>query len=123
MRLVVLILSALLVAAPAAARDPAVKDGRFTICVFQDFEKCELLTKRTMRLHGVTEHDTQVLKQLKRHAEARHTSVAALEQSFGKASKVFPHSRPRDSTIAWFQDSVGMNDLKAKCPEIGRAHV
>jgi hypothetical protein len=121
MRRIALPIIAILAATlPALARDPMAKDGKFTICEFQDFDKCELLTDRTIVRYKFNTREKRTLAALKVHAAAKSVSLAALEQSFGKPSKVFPHtSRPNEKTVAWFYNSVGLNDLNAKCPECG----
>lgn len=119
MRLALLCIALFAATAPALARDPTLQDGRFTICAFQDFAKCQLLTARTARRYEITDDEKRVMKDLKRHVAAGRASIAALEKSFGKSSKTFSHSTPNDNTIAWYEHSVGMNDLNAKCPECG----
>ena len=119
MRLIALLTIAVLAATPAVARDPAVHDGRYTICAFQDFEKCERLTTRALRRYDLSADEKLVLRKLRRHTATGHATLATLEGSFGKSSKIFPHRRPSDRTVAWYQNSVGMNDLNAKCPECG----
>lgn len=115
-RLGIAILSAAL---PAAARDAMAKDGRFTVCAFQDFDKCRLLTASALRAYRFTAENKRVLKALKRYAAAPGVTLAELERAFGKSSKIIPHGRPGDDTVAWFHNSVGLNDLNAKCPECG----
>lgn len=116
---ILLIFAFLLAALPAAARDATIKDGRFTICAFQNFEKCRLLTTSTIRRYRLAAEEKRVLKELKQYTAAQNVTLADLEKSFGKPSKVIPHASPDDKTVAWFKDSVGLNDLNAKCPECG----
>ena len=102
------------------SRDPMIKDGKFTICKFQNFDKCELLTEPTTARYHLNTREKRTLAALQKHAAAKSTALPALEQSFGKPSKIFPHrEHPDDTTIAWFFNSLGMNDLNAKCPECG----
>jgi hypothetical protein len=121
MRLAALLTIALLASAlPALARDPMAKDGKFTICQFQNFDKCELLTDRTLPRYRLNTREKRTLAALKLQAEAKTVSLTALAKSFGKPSKIFPHaSHPNDTTLAWFFNSVGLDDLNAKCPECG----
>ena len=126
MRLKILFALCLLASAlPALARDPKsrdpmAKDGKFTICEFQNFDKCELLTDRTIARYRLNTREKRTLATLKQQAEAKTVSLTALAKSFGKPSKVFPHaSHPNDTTLAWFFNSVGLDDLDAKCPECG----
>jgi hypothetical protein len=107
------------IALPAAARDPMLRDGRFTICPFQNFDKCQLLNERTMRRYRFAPEHKRVLQELKRYAAAPSVTIVELAQSFGKPSRITPHDRVNDKTIAWIHDSVGLNDLNAKCPECG----
>ena len=116
---ILLIFAYLLAALPAAARDATIKDGRFTICAFQNFEKCQLLTTSAIRRYRLAAEEIRVLKELKQYTAAQNVTLADLEKSFGKPSKVILHASPDDKTVAWFKDSVGLNDLNAKCPECG----
>jgi hypothetical protein len=116
---VLLVFGALVSALPASARDPMLKDGRFTICAFQDFDKCELLAAPALRRYHPTAHNRRVLAELKRYAASNNITAAALQRSFGKPSKIIPHDNSTDQTYAWFRNSVGLNDLNAKCPECG----
>ena len=121
MRLKILLgLGLVFAALPAFARDPMAKDGKFTICEFQNFDKCELLNDRTTTRYHLNTREKRTLAALKVQADAKTVSLTALAKSFGKPSKIFPHaSRPSDTTLAWFFNSLGMNDLNAKCPECG----
>jgi len=56
---------------------------------------------------------------LKRYVAARRVSPASLEEAFGKPSKIQQHAEPTDQTYAWYDKSVGLSDLNAKCPECG----
>jgi len=116
---VLFVLAAVLFAHPAAARDPLIKDGRFTICAFQNFDKCELLTARAFRRHHPSARDRRIVAALKRYVAARRVSPASLEEAFGKPSKIQQHAEPTDQTYAWYDKSVGLSDLNAKCPECG----
>ncbi len=117
---ILLALAILLAALPAFARDPMAKDGKFTICQFQNFDKCELLTDRTLVRYHLNTREKRTLAALKLQADSKTVSLTALAKSFGKPSKIFPHaSRPNDTTLAWFFNSVGLADLDAKCPECG----
>ena len=114
------IVSILSAARDAMARDPMAKDGKFTICQFQNFDKCELMTDPTVTRYRLNTREKRTLAALQKHTAAKSTNVPALEQSFGKPSKIYSHrERPNDTTIAWFFNSLGMDDLNAKCPEFG----
>ena len=121
MRVLALLAIALLFAPlPALARDPMTKDGRFTICEFQNFDKCELLTESSLRRFQLSAEERRNFEALRRFTTAPNASLADLERTFGKASKVRPRrDRPNEMTIAWFHNSAGLNDLNAKCPECG----
>ena len=84
MRLKILLALGILAAAlPAFARDPMIKDCKFTVCAFQNFDKCELLTERTNARYHFNTREKRMLQALQRHAAAKSTTLAALEQSFG----------------------------------------
>jgi len=110
-----------LVSPAALARDPMTKDGQFTICAFQNFDKCELLRARAIRKYRFGGEERRTLKKLQAYAAASPSPTQSeLEKMFGKPSKIFPRTdRPTERTIAWFRNSVGLNDLTAKCPECG----
>ena len=79
-----------------------------------------MLTEPTTARYHLNTREKRTLAALQKHAAAKSTALPALEQSFGKPSKIFPHrEHPDDTTIAWFFNSLGMNDLNAKCPECG----
>lgn len=108
-------------AAPAApAREPMTKDGQFSICEFQDFDNCQLLSDKAIKKFRLTAEENQKLKDLQRYAAATQPiPLAELEKSFGRIYRVFTHDNPNEKTLAWYRDSVGLNDLTAKCPECG----
>ena len=121
MRFISLLTIAILAATfPALARDPMVKDGKFTICAFRTFDKCELFTGKAIKKFRLTAEEKQKLKELQRYAAATQAiPLADLEKSFGRLPKFFPYDNPNKKTLAWYRDSVGLNDLTAKCPECG----
>ena len=114
---------ALLLAAPALAqpnqpRDPASKDGLFTICAFQKFDQCDLLSESSIQKFNFSADEKRTLQELRRHAEAPLIKLTDLEKSFGKPAAVRPNkSRPEERTIAWFRNLP--SGSKAKCPECG----
>jgi hypothetical protein len=114
---------ALVGAAPALAhpnqlRDPASKDGLFTICAVQKFDQCGLLSEQSIQKFNFSADEKRTLQELRRHAEAPLIKLTDLEKSFGKPAAVRPNkSRPEERTIAWFQTSP--SGSKAKCPECG----
>ncbi len=116
---VLFVLAAVLLALPAAARDPLIKDGRFTICAFQNFDQCELLTARTFRRYRPSARDRRIVDALSHYVAARRVTLASLQQTFGKPSKVQQHDEPTDQTYAWYHKYAGLTDLNAKCPECG----
>ena len=82
---------ALLLAAPALAqpnqpRDPASKDGLFTICAFQKFDQCDLLSEPSIQKFNFSAAEKRTLQELRRHAEAPLIKLTDLEKSFGKPS-------------------------------------
>src|SRR5262249_48931713 len=119
-----LCVATLCVAAPRdrekATREPMTKDGKFTICEFQDFDHCELLTEKALKKYRFTAEEKQKLKDLQRFAAVTEAvPLADLEKSFGRYYKIFPRDAPNQRTIVWYRDSIGLNDLHAKCPECG----
>jgi hypothetical protein len=123
MRLALPVLSLLICACPALAqpsppRDPVAKDGLFSICAFQKFDQCDLLTEQSIQKYRFSPAEKRTLQDLRRFAEASRVKVEDLEKSFGKSSAARPNkTRPDEKTIAWFANSNGAP--KAKCPECG----
>ena len=124
---ILLVLALLFAALPAPARDrdvatrePMTKDGKFSICEFQDFDHCAVLNDKTVRKYRLVAEEKRHLNDLQRiAASGQAVTLADLEKSFGNAYKVFSHDRPTDMTYVWYRNSTGLNDLTAKCPECG----
>ncbi len=125
MRLIALLCIALLVTASASlARDFAAQDGQFSICLFRNFEKCELLTERTIQSFRLSAVEKRILRELKQHTEATQTlTLADLEKSFGKSYNIFRRpvapDAPNDMNMIWSDDPKALSDPKSKCPACG----